>query len=102
MSHSSNSSQSGVRSSFDDRQKGLLIAGSTLPVELWFLEAELPTERLGAALQAQGATLRTFPAEVQHLGGFALKAAALLLSGFEEVLLQALPRLVPHTKPCYT
>lgn len=61
--------------------------GSTLPVELWFLEAELPTKRLGVALEAAGATIRVFPPGVERLGGFALKAAALLLSGFEEVLL---------------
>lgn len=61
--------------------------GSVLRVELWFLEAELPTKRLGAALQAKGAKLCVFPRGVERLGGFALKAAALLLSGFEEVLL---------------
>lgn len=96
-SHPGHTCQSGVGSNLDGLRKGLSTTGSMLPVELWFLEDELPTQKLGAALQAKGATLRMFPPRVQHLGGFALKAAALLLSGFEEVPLH--PH-TPHQIPC--
>ena len=60
-------------------------AGCALPVELWFLERELPTPELQGALEAMGATTRRLPEAVAELSGFAMKSATLLLSGFEEV-----------------
>lgn len=59
--------------------------GCVLPVELWFLERELPTPELQGALEAMGATTRRLPEAVAELSGFAMKSATLLLSGFEEV-----------------
>lgn len=60
-------------------------AGCVLPVELWFLESELPTPGLRRALESMGVAIRLLPAAVAGMSGFAMKGATLLLSGFEEV-----------------
>mmetsp|Transcript_14356 Transcript_14356/g.43356 ORF Transcript_14356/g.43356 Transcript_14356/m.43356 type:complete len:597 (+) Transcript_14356:257-2047(+) len=60
--------------------------GCVLPVELWFLESELPTPGLRRALESMGVAIRLLPAAVAGMSGFAMKGATLLLSGFEEVL----------------
>ncbi len=64
-------------------------AGCSLPVELWFLENELPTPQLQRTVEGMGAAVRHLPPAVGRMSGFALKGAALLLSGFEEVRLLA-------------
>ncbi len=59
--------------------------GCTLPVEMFFPEAELPTPGLRAALARLGVTARALPRAVSRMPGFTMKAATVLLSGFEEV-----------------
>lgn len=60
-------------------------SGCRLPVEMWFPEAEAPSPGLTAALARLGATVRLLPRAAGHAGGFTMKAATILLSGFEKV-----------------
>ena len=52
---------------------------------MWFPELEAPSPGLAAALARLGATIRLLPHAAARAGGFTMKAATILLSGFEEV-----------------
>lgn len=54
-------------------------------MEMWFPEAEAPSPGLVAALARLGASVRRLPRAAARAGGFTMKAATILLSGFEEV-----------------
>jgi hypothetical protein len=60
-------------------------SGCTLLVEMWFPELEAPSSGLAAALARLGATVRLLPHAAARAGGFTMKAATILLSGFEQV-----------------
>ena len=60
-------------------------AGCTLPVEMFFPEAEFPTPAVEVALAALGVSCRRLHTASARLSGFTMKAATLLLSSFEEV-----------------
>ncbi len=61
-------------------------AGCTLPVEMWFPLHERPTPAMVAELRLHGVACRTFSAPDMEQYGYGLKAVAILLSSFEEVL----------------
>ena len=63
----------------------MYLIGCQLPVEMWFPEAEAPTVGLAVALARLGVTVRLLPRATSRMGGFGMKAATVLLSGFEEV-----------------
>ena len=52
---------------------------------MWFPELEAPSPGLAAALARLGATVRLLPHAATRAGGFTMKAATILLSGFEQV-----------------
>ena len=60
-------------------------AGCTLPVEMFFPDGEMPTAPLEVALARLGVACRRLSTGTGALSGFTLKAAATLLSSFEEV-----------------
>lgn len=52
---------------------------------MWVPELEAPSPGLAAALARLGATVRLLPHAAARAGGFTMKAATILLSGFEQV-----------------
>ena len=63
----------------------VLATGCTLPVEMFFPAGEMPTAALEVALARLGVACRLLGTGADTLSGFTLKAAAILLSSFEEV-----------------